>query len=418
MVRFSKFASPFKIVTAALVVAIATIGQSESPFSEAPAGFDNQSNGVSTQDVHDADRLVFSEVDTAEKGLGPVFNGTSCAGCHSAPVTGGPGSTAEVRAGHYDNDVFINPTVTINNGTDVIANRSLINTFATCPEAQEQVPSTETIVTNRMTVNTLGDGFVEAIDDSTLKAIAQAQKRQTRGQIQGQVVMVDVLESPGTQRVGRFGWKDQQASLLSFAADAYLNEQGITSRLLPQDVTSVCDPPALADPEDVTGPDGLSDIDEFARFMRSTKVPPLDADIAATPDAKAGALLFELTGCSECHVSTLKTAPPGTVINGGTFTVPPALGNKIIHPYSDFLLHDVGTGDSIVQNGGEDTANKVRTAPLWGLRTHTVYMHDGQSKKLYDAITRHKGEASGVTARFYALPSAQREQILKFLSSL
>ncbi len=94
------------------------------------------------------------------------------------------------------------------------------------------------------------------------------------------------------------------------------------------------------------------------------------------------------------------------------------MGNKIIHPYSDFLLHDVGTGDGIVQDGPQSTANKLRTAPLWGLRTRTNLMHDGKSTTPSDAILRHGGEASAVIGRYKLLTPTQQSQLLKFLGSL
>src|SRR5204863_5807186 len=106
------------------------------------------------------------------------------------------------------------------------------------------------------------------------------------------------------------------------------------------------------------GEDGDEDINAFAAFMRASKVPPRDTALAATSDAQTGQALFNQVGCNICHVATITTAPAGTVINGGALTVSAALGNKNIHPYSDFLLHDVGTGDGIVQNGGQTTANK------------------------------------------------------------
>src|SRR5262249_45093063 len=108
------------------------------------------------------------------------------------------------------------------------------------------------------------------------------------------------------------------------------------------------------------GEDPDEDIEAFARFMRATKVPPRDTALAATADAVAGSNLFNAIGCNICHVTSITTSAVGTVINGGAFTVPAALGNKIIHPYSDFLLHDIGTGDGIVQNGGQSTADKLR----------------------------------------------------------
>ena len=106
------------------------------------------------------------------------------------------------------------------------------------------------------------------------------------------------------------------------------------------------------------------------------------------------------------------------MINGGTFTVPEALGSKVIHPYGDFLLHDIGTGDGIVQNGPPDTANKLRTAPLWGLRTRDRLMHDGRSTSLEDAISRHQGEARDASWKFRMLNDQELHQLLTFLRAL
>jgi CxxC motif-containing protein (DUF1111 family) len=268
-----------------------------------------------------------------------------------------------------------------------------------------------------MSLNTLGDGFVEAIADEALVAIAEKQARDTRGRIAGEIVRVPVLEAGGELRVGRFGWKNQHASLVSFSADAYLNEMGITSPLMPAENSSMGRPvdsfDTVPDPED----DG-ADIEIFARFMRATKVPPRDEALAGTDAALAGARIFDAVGCANCHVSEIVTAPVGTVLNGGTFTVPDALGDKIIHPFGDFLLHDVGTGDGIVQNGGRSTAAKVRTAPLWGLRTRTRFMHDGESLTVNDAILRHRGEAALASRNYRFLGSRGRAQLLVFLSSL
>ena len=257
---------------------------------------------------------------------------------------------------------------------------------------------------------------MEAIDDSTLLAIAQQQPDLSDGRIHGEAIQVPVLEAPGQTRIGRFGWKDQHSSLLSFIGDAYLNEMGVTNRLRPHDTTTIGK--TTTDPEDVPDNLGLADIDHFAEFVRGTKVPPRDATLAGTPDALAGQALFAKIGCNTCHVSSITTAPAGTVINGGAFSVPEALGNKIIHPYSDFLLHDVGTGDGIVQNPPQDTANKLRTAALWGLRTRPRYMHDLRSLTLQDAIERHEGEAEHVEKRFRELSPAEKQQLFTFLNSL
>src|SRR6202451_4074152 len=146
--------------------------------------------------------------------------------------------------------------------------------------------------------------------------------------------------------VGRFGWKNQHASLLSFAGDAYLNEVGITNSLFPDEVTNLCN--TVAEPNDKTDADGLADIDRFARFMRATKAPARDAQLAATAVAKSGEALFAKIGCAICHVPALTTAAPGTAVNGGKFAIPEALGSKTFYPYGDYLLHDIGTGDGIV----------------------------------------------------------------------
>jgi CxxC motif-containing protein (DUF1111 family) len=231
---------------------------------------------------------------------------------------------------------------------------------------------------------------------------------------------VPILEGDGSARIGRFGWKNQHASLLSFAADAYLNEMGITSPLLPDENTSNgkfvgfgsgYDP--VPEPED----DG-KDIAAFADFMRSTKVPargPVDADV------NAGERVFNQVGCATCHVATIVTAAAGTKVNAGTFTVPAALGNKAIHPYSDYLLHDIGSGDGIPVLPTADyagTANQMRTAPLWGLRTRNRLMHDGLTFTKQEAIMRHAGQAAGVTARYNALAASLKTQLLQFLDSL
>jgi CxxC motif-containing protein (DUF1111 family) len=416
---------PLLLCVAALAGAFAIVGIAQTA-TQAVTGFNtplnnNQSgavsNGFTTNAVFAADEGVFMEEEDIGDGLGPVYNARSCVDCHAQPNVGGTSQVTELRVGHNDeNGNFVNPTITINDGANNIPNRSLVNDRSICAEAAEHVPGTEKIRALRATTNVLGDGFVEAIDSNTLLAIANAQPEQSGGRIAGQFIQVPVSEAPGQMRGGRFGWKNQHASLLSFAADAYVNEQGVTSRLQPTDTTSVCD--TVADPEDKFDSNGLEDIDHFARFMRATQAPPVDATLAATADAKAGANLFNAIGCSICHVKSITTAPAGTVINGGTFTVTAALGNKIIHPYSDFLLHNVGTGDGIVQNGGQATANKMRTAPLWGSRTKDRLMHDLLSFTRNDAILRHGGEATGVINNYRALSTTQKNQLITFLQSL
>jgi CxxC motif-containing protein (DUF1111 family) len=395
--------------------------------TEAPAGFNTPSfngaqsisNGIVEPpgDTFARDQDVYEQNHSVQTGLGPVYNATACVSCHENPNSGGASQFTELRVGHNDeNGNFVNPTIFINDGQNTITGRSIVNDRAIGPEAQEHIPATENIRALRAALNTLGDGFVEAIDDKTLIAIAEGQPQLSEGRIHGEVVQAPIFEAPGQTRVGRFGWKDQHSSLLSFIGDAYLNEMGITNRLRPTDVTTVLK--ITKDPEDVPDELGLADIDHFAQFIRGTMVPPRDAALAATPSAMRGGELFSRVGCGVCHVQSITTAPAGTVIDGGMFTVPDALGDKIIHPFGDFLLHDIGTGDGIVQVGPQDTANKLRTAPLWGLRTKPRFMHDLRSLSLEDAIARHEGEAREPARRFRELSPEERQALIAFLKTL
>jgi CxxC motif-containing protein (DUF1111 family) len=414
------------------------------PLPEAPTGFDNKANGLVDDATHTADQAKFDEIEQISDGLGPLYNAQSCRECHQNPTSGGSSQISELRVGHRGPDgKFVNPDIPIARGTEIIKGRTLVNDRAICPngafpstEIQERVPDSEKIRTFRVSLNLLGDGFVEAVPDQAFVDLAKDQCKKNHNRICGQVLYVPILEALGQTGVGRFGWKDQHASLLSFSADAYLNEMGITNRLQPDEVTNLCN--TVSEPNDTPGPDGLADIDHFARFIRATEAPARDAQLAQTQQARLGAELFNKVGCDICHVQTLTTAPEGTKINGGTFTIPPALGQKQFHPYGDFLLHNVGTGDGIVaamlEHYGKkmyqttwknlsiseynNTAEKVRTAPLWGVRLHSRLMHDGASVTLLDAILRHRGEAAQVTEKFEKLKPADKEALLEFLRSL
>lgn len=395
-------------------------GNPNSGATEAPSGFDNLTNGFTEQGApfetlnednvvalrsFNDNRFIFEEVEKIEDGLGPTYNAQSCRECHQNVVTGGASQVAELRSGRSENGQFFESL----GGT-------LIQSRATHPGIVEQITSQDSTRTFRISTNTLGNGFVEAIANSTLLAIQNKQPEAMRGN----AVMVPVLEAGSKARIGRFGWKGQHASLESFSADAYLNEMGITTPLFPEENTSNgrfvgfgsgYDP--VADPED----DGV-DVVAFANFMRATKAPPRGPTNA---DVLAGEALFNKVGCAVCHTPSITTARPGATINGGAFTVPAALGNKIIHPYSDFLLHDIGTGDGIPVLPLAEyaaTANQMRTAPLWALRTRNRLMHDGLSFTKQDAIRRHAGQAASVTTGYNALSDAEKNQLLAFLDSL
>ncbi len=403
----------------------------QSPPTEAPAGFDtptlvqspgsqSSSNGLIEPpgDRFSLDQQHYETTHDVNDGLGPVFNARACSDCHQNPVSGGASQFTELRAGHRDSTgTFVNPTIPIDDGAASIGGRSIVDDRAVIPQAQERIPPTEHLRELRAALGTLGDGFVESIDDATLLGIAAQQPQLSRGRIHGEAIQVPIFEAPGQTRVGRFGWKDQHGSLLSFAADAYLNEMGITSRLRMTDTTTIGK--VTSDPEDTPDNLGLADIDHFAQFIRATKVPPRDPTLQATASALAGQQLFQKIGCAVCHVPTFVTAKPGTAINGGAFVVPDALGNKIIHPYGDYLLHNLETAGGIVQTPQfQDTAFKLRTSALWGLRTRPRFMHDLLSLTLENAIERHRGEAEEVTRRFLELTDTERQQVLSFLDSL
>jgi CxxC motif-containing protein (DUF1111 family) len=377
--------------------------------AEAPTGFDDLTNGMVSLALFDADREIFEEREFAEDGLGPVYNAQACAECHENPVTGGNSQVTVLRAGRSDGRRF----------TDH-AGGSLIQDRALDAPIQERAHPMDNVRTFRASLSILGDGFVEAIPDSAFNDI---QARQPFG-MKGTIIQVPVLEAPGITRIGRFGWKGQHASLLSFSADAYLNEMGITSPLQPTENSSngasVDAWDLVDDPEEeptAAEPAG-ADVEAFARFMRSTRAPARDANLARTFEAQAGEQVFNQLGCQHCHTPAITTAPAGTVINGGKLVVPTALGGKVIHPFSDFLLHDVGTGDGIVQNGGDRTRNLIRTAPLWGLRTRSRLLHDGSALTPHEAIVRHDREARPVIQNYQRLPKDQRDFLMAFLSSL
>jgi CxxC motif-containing protein (DUF1111 family) len=398
---------------------------------EAPTGFDNQTNGVVDQGTHLVDLGQFGEVEQVQTGLGPLYNAQSCRECHQNPVPGGATQVTELRVGHTGRDGhFQNPAIPIAHGAAVISGRSLVKDRAICPEIQERVPDTETVRATRRAVNLLGDGFVEAVADQTLVDIGRQQCKASNGRICGTWLVVPIVEAAGQVGVGRFGWKDQQASLLSFAANAYLNEIGITNPLFPNEITTLCN--TAPEPNDIRGPDGLFDIDRVTRFIRATKAPAPDPQ--PSPQVTRGSGLFDTVGCGTCHVRSLTTAPAGTRIDGGTYVIPPVMGSITFHPYSDFLLHDVGTGDGIVQGGLEDygvfqimatyqqtlqlTQNKIRTAPLWGVRLQPRLMHDGASLTMRDAILRHQGEGAVESQNFQRLSKRDQDALIAFLSSL
>ena len=364
-------------------------------------------------------KFIFSERETVADGLGPTYNDVGCVECHQSVDVGAFSQTMEFRAGHITNGAFVDAP-----------GGQLIHARGTDSDIVEHITTAETEKAFRITTSTLGDGFVECLSNTVLQNNVAAEPSAQRGTL----TAVPVTEANNQLRIGRFGWKAQQASLLSFAGDAYLNEMGITNKFSGAGGLSSSDPNAgklenpcstaegvvpctgapfdpVADPED----DG-DDVMAFADFMAATRAPGRQNPIPAA--ATRGDSLFTSVGCAVCHTRTFQTAAPGTLINGGAFTVPTALGNKIIHPFSDFALHDIGTGDGIVQNAGQSSANQMRTAPLWGIRARNRFLHEGLNITISDSIQLHAGQATTARNNFNFLTAAQRNDLIAFVLSL
>jgi CxxC motif-containing protein (DUF1111 family) len=381
--------------------------------SEAPAGYDDQTNGFVSQEFFNQGAGAFRKHFIDREGLGPVFNGESCTRCHQFPAIGGSGLILVTRAGKFDGKNFI-PHV----------GGMVIQTNALPPQLRESQSPEFNVTTHRMPTSALGDGFIEAIDDDTIRAFAAKQRKLTGGKIAGDVIDVPILEAPGKTRVGRFGWKNSHASLVSFVAEALLNEIGITSPFFPNENTSNGKSVAAFD----KAPDPEVDrarVELIANFIRATKTPDRVTQLAKDPVALEGEKIFAAVGCAICHIPSMKTAPVGRLLNGGTLKVPEALGDKTIRPYSDFLLHDIGTGDGIVETNNPNSRNKIRSAPLWGLGVRVerlceslLLMHDGSARSIEEAVKKHSGEAAAVIDSYNKLPEAKRHQLIKFLKSL
>ncbi|HSE30766.1 MAG TPA: di-heme oxidoredictase family protein [Pyrinomonadaceae bacterium] len=355
-------------------------------------------------------KFIFSERETVEDGLGPTYNDVGCVECHQSVDPGAFSQAMEFRAGHITNGQFVDAP-----------GGQLVHARGTDSDIVEHISTAETVKTFRVTTSALGDGFVECIANGTLQNNVNAQPLGQRGTL----TQVPVVEAGGTLRFGRFGWKAQHASLQSFAGDAYLNEMGITNPFdgsngltenpcsTAEGVRNCTGPPfdPVPDPED----DG-DDVLAFADFMAATRAPGRQNPLPAA--AVRGDSLFNAVGCAVCHTRNFTTAAPGTVINGGAFIVPAALGNKIIHPFSDFALHNIGTGDGIVQNAGQGSANMMRTAPLWGIRARNRLMHQGLNITIFDSIQLHAGQATASRNNFNSLTAGQRNDLIAFVLSL
>jgi CxxC motif-containing protein (DUF1111 family) len=342
-----------------------------------------------------AGQAVFTEVEEPDDGLGPVFNEASCATCHTAPV-GGTAGRLETRFGRTAGGVF-DPMASV--GGSLMQDHAIGAVADGFTYVAEQVPSTANVVAGRMTTPLFGLGLVEAVPDAELIGLARLEKLLTRtGGTPGMVKDIGT----GKMRVGRFGWKAQVATLHTFSGDAYLNEMGVTSPDFPDENCPQGDCAQLVhNPVPGLNDDG-DDVEAFADFMRLLAPPPQGS--GKTP---AGAVLFQFTGCAACHTPRLATGPSPIA----------ALDRKVFEPFSDFLLHDMGKlGDGIVQGAAD--GRQMRTAPLWGLHTRPVFLHDGRATSVEAAILAHDGQGGNARDRYAGLSSEKKRALLAYLNSL
>lgn len=338
----------------------------------------------------------FLHIEDIGDGLGPAYNGTSCAGCHSLPSIGGFGQGAVHRAGTLQGGVFTEPQ-----------GGSLVHLFSIPNyQCQPRVPANANVQAHRIPTPIFGAGLVEAIPDETIRAL---ENRPNPDGIRGRAAIV-LDPATHTSRVGRYGWKAQQATLLAFAGDAYRNEMGITNELFPDEVGTGLSAQQLAQCDAVAGIEDRLDpvthlrgIDQFENFMRFLGGPGRGQ---VTDSARRGSDVFDAIGCATCHVPVLTTGPNAVE----------ALDRKPVAAFSDFLLHDIGTGDGIAQ--GAAAPNEFRTSPLWGMRARKQLMHDGRALSPAESIQMHRRESDQSRIRFENLPPQDRQALLDYLATL
>ncbi len=365
----------------------------------------------------------FEEVEAVEDGIGPVFNDVSCGACHDGPATGGGSEILSTRFGRMTNGRFDDmkefggPTIQ-KQGIGQVGSVNFVG---------EVVPPEATIVARRRANPLFGLGLVDAVPDQTFFDLAAYQQRDFPATA-GRPNITRNLRT-GQLAVGKFGWKAQLATLFDFSGDAYKDEMGITvagftvpgipgvfpfarsddDRLLGEENPPQGDSILLAyNPVGSPNEPDDEDLIGFTDFMTLLAPPPRGP---ATRRVKEGAVAFQGIGCASCHTPTLRTGPsPVRALNDVTF-----------QPFSDFLLHDMGSlGDGISGAGAEGTArgSEMRTAPLWGLRALPFFLHDGRAETVEEAILMHEGQGRMARDRFVALTPTQKANLLAFLNSL
>ena len=419
------------------------------------ASFDGRIGGVlpGTDAEAFAEALeAFAEVENINDGLGPTFNERACGACHTTPVVGGSGEQIERRFGKVERGVFFGFDADEDNqgGTlrQLFANGRYLSNGVQCNIPVEREPGDANVRNvGRRTQPLFGLGLVDAMPDWWFDRLAANQPASIRGKVSRVKIVLPDPRDPaqyiGATRVGRFGWKGLVPTLLTFSGDAYDNEMGITTQSCfrgrtilefaeenhPNNVApprgcnggdlapaqpSHPDVPQFTD--DVVGPCGRDrteiqdDLILFTTFMESLAPPP--RDFSDRISIERGGPLFDRIGCDGCHVTTTFVTP-ARPFNG----VP---GNYAFKPFSDFLLHDMGSlGDGIGETGDPVSQTRLmRTQPLWGARFNNRFLHDGRAPDIRSAIQAHDGQGAAARYLFNMLNSVEQHALIQYVRSL
>jgi CxxC motif-containing protein (DUF1111 family) len=390
----------------------------------------------------------FAAEEESADGLGPVFNERACGNCHTTPVVGGSGDQIERRYGSITNGVFFAYDRAPENegGTlrQLFANAPYTFNGKTCSIPVEHEPADANVHNvGRRTLPLFGLGLVDAMPDGFFDLLVALEPASTRGTVRRAVPDFPDSRDPNQSftrtRVARFGIKDQQTNLVSFAGDAYINEMGISTQSCfkgqpvltfatenqPNNaaVDASCNGGDLAPrqpdgsfTDDAVGScaGGLDEVQDdllnFRIFMERMAPPP--QDLSDPFGFIAGEIVFLAVGCGNCHTATTFVTPAHP-FNG----VP---GNFAFSPFSDFALHDMGSlGDRIGNTGdSEAVTRRMRTSPLWGTRFNTQFLHDGRAKTVRAAILAHDGQGLAARNAFAALDPISQALLLKFVNSI
>src|SRR6266542_3326773 len=343
-------------------------------------------------------KKVFQRVFEPKDGLGPLFNGNSCAECHESPVVGGVGDEVEVHATRFLASNSCDPL--FQEGGPVIQQDATPLLRALGIE-KEQIPPGATQA-HRSTPPVFGFGLLDAIPEKTLLSHEDPHDANGDGIFGRANRTID-------GRVGRFGRKAAVATLLEFNAGAFPQEMGVTTPLSPVEETINGKPvPPETDPApdpEITNED-VENVTWFTRFL----APPPRQIFSNSDDqylAGRGKKIFATLKCAVCHVPAMKTGPSAIK----------SLDRKKVALYSDLLLHEMGADlADICLNQAHPS--EFRTEMLMGLRFREKFLHDGSAKTVQEAIERHDGEARRSRDKFKGLSERDKKALLKFLETI